>query len=386
MSEFEFKESIYFGDEHRMIRDQLRRFIAEEVMPEGDAWEETGMVPRETLKKLGDLGLLGMRHEEEYGGGGMDTLASVVLAEELGRSTYGGFSATVLVHTDMASPHLARAGTPEQKAKYLPGIIAGEKITSIGVTEPGGGSDVAALRTRAVMDGNEWVLNGAKMFITNGVHGDVHFIAARTDATSKPSRGISMFIVEKDTPGFIVSKKLDKHGWRSSDTAELAFDDCRIPADNLLGEENRGFYSIMSNFQNERLVLAGMAIGESAKAIELTLDWVKNRQAFGGSIWDKQTIRHRIAMHTAKLEAARQLLYHAGWLEAKGEDCVREVSQAKSFCCEMQQELIYDCVQFHGGMGYMRESPIERMSRDARILTIGGGTTETMLEEVAKRL
>ncbi len=383
---FEFKESIYFGDDHRMIRDQLRRFIDEEVIPHGDAWEEVGKVPRETLKKLGELGIFGMRHEEKYGGADMDTLASIVLSEELGRSTYGGFSATVLVHTDMASPHLARAGSEEQKEKYLPDIISGDKITAIAVTEPGGGSDVAALKTRARLDGNEWVLNGSKLFITNGVYGDIAFVAARTDADAKPSRGISMFIVEQGTPGFHVSRSLDKHGWRSSDTAELAFDDCRIPAGNLLGEENKGFYSIMANFQNERLVLAGMSIGESAKAIDLTLDWVKNREAFGGSFWDKQTIRHRIAMHTAKLEAARQLLYHAAWLEAKGEDCVREVSQVKSFCCEMQQELMYDCVQFHGGMGYMRETPIERMSRDARILTIGGGTTETMLEEIAKRL
>jgi acyl-CoA dehydrogenase len=386
MSEFEFKDSIYFGDDHRMIRDQLRRFIAKEVMPNGDDWENNGMVPRETLKKLGDLGIFGMRHDEAYGGAGMDVLSSIVLSEELGRSSYGGFSATILVHTDMASPHLARAGSAEQKEKYLPQIISGEKITAIAVTEPGGGSDVAALRTKAVLDGNEWVLNGSKTFITNGVHGDIVFVAARTDADAKASRGISMFIVEKGTPGFSISRSLDKHGWRSSDTAELVFEDCRIPAGNLLGEENKGFYSIMSNFQNERMVLAGMAIGESAKAIELTLDWVKNRQAFGGTLWDKQTIRHRIAMHTAKLEASRQLLHYCAWLESKGEDCVREVSQVKSFACEMQQELMYDCVQFHGGMGYMRESPIERMSRDARILTIGGGTTETMLEEVAKRL
>ena len=386
MEPLELRDPIYIGEEHRMMRDQLRRFVESEVIPNGEQWEEDGTVPREVLKQLGVLGMLGIRHDEAYGGGGLDAIYSVVLAEECGRSTHGGFSATVLVHTDMASPHLERYGSPAQKAKYMPGICAGEIITAVAVTEPSGGSDVANIRTKAVRDGDHFILNGAKTFITNGVYGDLVMVAARTDPDAKASRGISMFLVETDTPGFQVAKKLDKHGWRASDTAELVFEDMRVPAENLLGEENRGFYAIMSNFQNERLVLAGMAVGEAWKGIELTLDYVKLREAFGAPLWEKQTIRQRMAMNVAKLEAARMLMYHAAWLDAEGHDCVREVSEVKAYCCEVQQQIMYDCMQFHGGMGYMRESTIERMVRDARVLPIGGGTTETMLEEVAKRI
>jgi acyl-CoA dehydrogenase len=335
---------------------------------------------------MGALGFLGMRHPEAHGGSGLNALASLILSEELGRSTFGGVSATVLVHTDMASPHLARYGSDEQKAKYLPRICRGEIITAVAVTEPGAGSDVAGLTTRAVRKGDAFILNGAKMFITNGVHGDLFFVAARTNAEVKGSRGISIFIIEKDTPGFSVSRRLDKHGWRSSDTAELVFEDCPVPAANLLGEENKGFYAIMDNFQNERLVLSGMAVGEASKALEITVEYLKERKAFGATLWDKQAIRQRLAMLAAEVEAARQLAYHVAWLDSEGRDCVAEVSMLKAMSAEVANRVLYDCLQFHGGMGYMRESTIERMSRDARILPIGGGATEVMLEEVAKRL
>ncbi len=379
-------EPLHLTEDLRMIRDQIRRFVEEEVTPNGEAWEVDGMVPREVLAKMGELGFLGMRHPEEHGGSDLSALASLILSEELGRSTFGGVSATVLVHTDMASPHLTRYGTEEQKAKYLPAICRGEIITAVAVTEPGAGSDVAGLSTRAVRDGDDFILNGAKMFITNGVHGDLFFVAARTDPDVKGSRGISMFMVEKDTPGFSVSRRLDKHGWRSSDTAELSFADCRVPAANLLGEENKGFYAIMDNFQNERLVLSGMAIGEAGKALEITLDYLKERKAFEATLWEKQGIRQRLAMLSAQVEAARQLAYHVAWLDSEGKDCVAEVSMLKAMSAEVVNRVLYDCVQFHGGMGYMRESTIERMSRDARLLPIGGGATEVMLEEVAKRL
>ncbi len=379
-------DPIHLSEDLRLIRDQIRRFITEEVVPHGETWEAEGMVPRPVLRQMGELGFLAMRHPEAYGGAGLGALASLILSEELGRSTYGGFSATVLVHTDMASPHLARYGSDGQKAKYLPAICRGEMITAVAVTEPGAGSDVAGLSTRAVRDGDDYVLNGAKMFITNGVHGDLFFVAARTDPGVKGSRGISIFIVEKDTPGFSVSRQLDKHGWRCSDTAELVFDDCRVPAANLLGEENKGFYAIMDNFQNERLVLSGMAVGEAGKALEITLDYLKQREAFDAKLWDKQGIRQRLAMLAAQVEGARQLAYHVAWLDEKGEDCVAEVSMLKAMSAEVANRTLYDCVQFHGGMGYMRESTIERMSRDARLLPIGGGATEVMLEEVAKRL
>src|SRR6187200_1301481 len=218
----------YFGEEHGMLRRTIRRFIADRVLPFGDAWEEQGYVPRETLREMGALGLLGMRYAPEYGGAGLDTLASVVLAEELGRSTFGGFAITVLVHTDMASPHLARFGTPDQLSRYMPRVIAGELVTAVAVTEPDAGSDVASLRTSATRTDQGWVINGRKTFITNGVFADLYFVAARTDPTAKGSRGLSMFIVERGTPGLHVSKKLDKMGWLSSDTAELSFEDCVV--------------------------------------------------------------------------------------------------------------------------------------------------------------
>lgn len=382
----ELRASPYFNDDHEMLRRTVSRFVAEKVVPVADQWETNGFVPRDVLREMGDLGLLGIRYSSEYGGSELDTLATMVLAEELGRSTYGGFAITVLVHTDMASPHLHHAGTPEQKARLMPDIISGKKISAVAMTEPDAGSDLASMRTTARRDGDSYVLNGAKTFITNGVHGDVYFVAAKTGEAGRSHHAISMFIVEAGTPGFSVSRRLSKHGWLSSDTAELSFDDCRIPAENLLGEENRGFYSLVKNLQNERLVLAAQAIGEATKAIELTLQWVTQRKAFGATLWDKQVIRHRLAMLSARVEAARQLLYNTAWRDAHGQQLAKEVSMLKALCGELVNEVMYDCVQFHGGMGYMTESTIERMARDARVQAIGGGATEVMLEEVAKRM
>jgi len=377
--------TIYDRPEHAELRNTVERFLAEEVEPHGEAWEEQGFTPREVIRKLGALGLLGITYPPEYGGSGADVVTSVVFQEALARSTFGGFVVTVLVHTDMASPHLVRAGSKAQLDRYLRRIIAGELVTAVAVTEPDAGSDVAAIRTRARRDGDAWVLDGTKMFITNGVHGELFFVAARTDPGAKGSRGISMFIVEKGTPGFRVGRALAKQGWHSSDTAELVFEDCRIPAANLLGEENRGFYAIMRNFQTERIAAGAAAIGHSRTALRLTLDWVTNRKAFGAPLFDKQAIRQRLAMLHAKVEAARQLLYHCAWLADQGHDAVREISGLKAFACELANEVMYTCQQFHGGMGYMRESPIERLVRDTRVLTIGAGATEVMLEEVAKR-
>jgi acyl-CoA dehydrogenase len=377
--------SAHFTEEHHLLRTQVRRFVDEVVRPQGEAWEAAGEVPRAVLRRMGELGFLGIRHPVEYGGSGADAISSAILAEELGYSSFGGFTVTVLVHTDMASPHLAGAGTDEQKARYLPGIVSGEILTAVAVSEPDAGSDVAAMRTTAVRDGDAWVLNGAKMFITNGVSADVVFVAAKTDARAKGSRGISMFIVGRGAPGFSVGRKLNKQGWRASDTAELVFEDCRIPAESLLGEQNQGFYSIMRNFQNERLVLSGMAVGEATEALRLTREYVKSRKAFGGVLWDKQTIRQRLSMLEAKVEAARQLYYHTAWRMSRDLDSVREVSMLKAYSAELVNEVMYDCQQFHGGFGYIQESTIERMVRDARVLSIGGGATEVMLEEVAKR-
>ena len=377
---------VYFGEEHELLRTQVRRFVNEQIKPRAPQWEEDGMVPRNVLRRMGELGFLGIRYPAEYGGSDMDTLATVVLAEELGRSTFSGVAITVLVHTDMASVHLFNGGSRALKDRFMPDVVAGKKIVAVGVTEPGAGSDVKGIRTTARRDGDSYVLDGAKMFITNGVHADLYCIAAITNPDMRPSQRVSMLLVEKGTPGFRVGRALDKQGWRSSDTAELLFENCRVPAANLLGEEGRGFYAIMRNFQNERIVIGAMAMGEALAAIEITLDWVTQRQTFGAPLWSRQAIRHRLAMLATKVEAGRQLVYHAAWLVTQGIDATKEVSMVKAYCGELVNEVMYACLQFHGGMGYMRESAIERMSRDARVQSIGGGTTEVMLEEVAKRM
>jgi acyl-CoA dehydrogenase len=379
-------ESPYFSPEHEMLRDQLRRFVTEDIRPQAQQWERDGMVPRPVLRRMGELGFLGIRYPARYRGSEMDTLGTAILAEELGRSGFGGFAITVLVHTDMASPHLAHAGDEAQLARFMPGIIAGTTITAVAVTEPDAGSDVAGMRTRARREGDDFVIDGAKMFITNGVHADLLFVAARTDPEVKASRGITIFMVEKGTPGLRVGGALDKMGWRSSDTAELVFENCRVPARNVLGEVNCGFYAIMTNFQNERIVLGAQCIGEASRALEITLQYVRDRKAFGGVLWDKQAIRQRLAQRAAEIEAGRQLVHHAAWLDAQGRDCVREVSMVKAYCGELVNRVMYDCQQFHGGFGYMRGAEIERMVRDARVQAIGGGATEVMLEEVAKRI
>jgi acyl-CoA dehydrogenase len=375
-------DSIYITPEHELLREQIARFIAREVEPHAQAWEEAGMTPREVLRKMGDAGLFGLMYSSAYGGAEADALTNLVFAEALSQSTFGGFIITVLVHTDMASPHLHHAGSAAQLDKYMPGVIAGRTITAVGITEPGAGSDVAGIRTTARRDGDHWVLNGTKMFITNGVHADLYFIAAKT---SEARHGMSMFIVEKGTPGFTVGRALKKSGWLSSDTAELVLDNVRIPLANLLGEENRGFYAVMKNFQTERIALAAMAVGHCTQALKMTLDFVRERQAFGAPLFDKQTIRQRLAMLDAKVHAARAFMYDCAWRVTQQQDVVQQVSMLKALTGELVNEVVQTCQQFHGGMGYMRETAIERLWRDARILAIGGGATEVMLDEVAKR-
>jgi acyl-CoA dehydrogenase len=378
--------TIYDNPDHELLRDQVARFLEREVEPHGAAWEEAGMVPRDVLRRMGQAGLLGIAFESAYGGADADALTNLVFAEALSQSTFAGFIITVLVHTDMAGPHLHHAGTPAQKAKYLCGVTAGELITAVGITEPGAGSDVAGIRTTAKRvsdgEGDGWVINGTKMFITNGVHADLYFVAAKT---GPGRRDMSMFIVEKGTPGFCVGRALNKTGWLSSDTAELILDDVRIPAANLLGEEGKGFYSVMKNFQTERIALGAMAIGHCTQALKLTLDYVRQRQAFGATLWEQQTIRQRLSMLDAKTRAARQFMYHCAWSVTQGHDIVQEVSMLKALTGELVNEVVQTCQQFHGGMGFIRETAIERLWRDARVLAIGGGATEVMLEEVAKR-
>ncbi len=379
------KRSIYLTDEIKAFQEQTVAFVENEVKPNAEKWELEGMVPREVLRQMGNIGFFGLQYPEEYGGVDAGAVATAAFAEALGTSTFSGFAITVLVHTDMASPHLFNQGTDSQKERFARKIIAGELITGVAITEPDAGSDVAGLRTTAVSDGEGWRLNGSKMFITNGVHGDLFMVAARTNPELSGSHGISMFMVEAGTPGFTVGRKLDKMGWRCSDTAELIFQDCWVPDENLLGQKDKGFYAVMDNFQNERLVIGAMAVGEAQTALDLTYAHTQQRTAFGAPLFEKQAIRQRLAMLQARVDAARQLVYHTAWLIDQGEKPVREVSEIKALCGELVNDVMYDCLQFHGGMGFIQETTIERMYRDARVQAIGGGATEVMLEEVAKR-
>ncbi len=379
-------KSIYIDEDLAAIRAQVRQYVESEIVPNVETWENDLAIPRAVLDEMGKLGFFGLRIPEPYDGIGMGHVATVVFAEELGRSTSGGFSITVLVHTDLASPYVTNFGSDEQKERWLPKFATGELITAIGVTEPDAGSDVAAIRTTAKPDGDGWRLNGTKMFITNGAIADVVFVAAKTNPDVKGSRGISIFAIEQGTDGFTASRALEKMGWHSSNTAELVLDDVWVPEENLIGELNQGFYYIVNNFQNERLAIMGQALGEAQRALELTIEYVKQRTAFDAPLWDKQAIRQRLAMRQAEVDAARELTYHAAWLTDQGEDTVRQVSEVKALVGELANRVLYDCVQFHGGMGYISETAVERMYRDVRIHSIGGGATEVMLEEVAKRL
>jgi acyl-CoA dehydrogenase len=377
-----------FTDEHEMLRRTVRAFVEKEVAPQVDAWEAAGRIPREFWRRLGELGLLGLEFPVEYGGAGGDFLSSVVLGEEMARCRSGGVAFSVLVHTDMSSPWLTRYGTDAQKRRYLPGIVSGETVCALGITEPGTGSDMAGIATRAVRDRDHYRLTGGKIFITNGVYGDLYFVAARTGPGTADRRhaGISMFLVERDTPGFTVSRKLDKMGMRASDTAELALEDCPVPAQNLLGEEGRGFHQLAAGLQRERIMAAVLALSGAGQALEDTLTYVRERHAFGGPLAAKQALRHRVADMATEIEAARHLVYHAAALYTAGLDCITEVSMAKLFATEVANRVAYQAVQLHGGYGYMSEFPVERFFRDVRLWTIASGTSEIMREIVAKRL
>ncbi len=372
-------------DELQAIYDQTVEFVAKEVEPHGDAWETAGKVPRETLQKMGELGMLGLRVPEEHGGLGMGMLASAAFSEALGASTYAGFDVTVLVHTDMAGPHLVNSGTPEQLEQWMPGVLSGETILSIGVSRA---------RCRLRRGRHPHRRSEGRRRLADQRHQDVHHQRRlrrhddrrRQDRSGQQVRHHDVPRARPDTEGFSVANKLDKHGWRCSDTAELVLDDAWVPDSAVLGTVHRGFYETMKNFQNERMVLVGMGTGAAQAAIDLTSEYVGNRPAFGGRLSDLGAIRQRMAMNQAKVDAVRAGMYHAAWLGDQGIDNVREMSGVKAFGCEVVNDVMYDCLQFHGGIGYMRESTIERMTRDARILPIGGGATEVMLEEVAKRL
>ena len=375
-----------FGEPHNIFRDAVRRFVREEIEPNVDDWEEAGRVPKALFRSLGELGFLGVEFPVEYGGGGGDFWMSVVLAEELARCRAGGVAFSVIVHTDMSSPWLVALGTDEQKERYLPGIASGDTVCALAITEPGAGSDMAGISTSAVRDGDDWVINGAKTFTTNGVYGDLYFLAARTSREELRHRGLSQFLVERSTRGVTVAGKLEKTGMLSSDTAEIAFDDVRVPATSLLGQEGRGFYQLASGLQRERLMAAVMSVSAADQALDDSRTYVGQREAFGGPLADMQGLRHRIADMATRIEAARSLTYHAAAMFAAGEECAREVSMAKLFATESAVQVGYDAVQLHGGYGYVRETPVERFARDYRLWTIAAGSSEIMRDIIAKRV
>jgi len=377
-------QSRFFSEDHEIFREQVRNFVNKELVPHIDQWEQEGLFPKSLYRRMGELGFLGIRYPEKYGGSNGDIWMTVAFCEEMCRCRAMGLPMSVLVHTDMSSTHIARYGTEEQRQQYLVPMIKGEKVCAIGVSEPAAGSDVAGIQTTAVRDGDSYVLNGAKIFITNAVHADVFCVAAKTQK-DKGHKGISMFIVERDTPGFRLAKKLQKLGNHSSDTGELVFEDVRIPRQNLIGEEGKGFYYIMGNFQDERLIAASMAVSAAQQALEDTLRYTRERRTFGQRLFDHQVVAHRLADLATELEAARQLTYYAADVLNRGGDCGTEVSMAKLFAAEVANRIAYHCLQLHGGYGYIEEFPIERFFRDIRLSPIGGGTSEIMREIIAKR-
>jgi acyl-CoA dehydrogenase len=377
-------KSLYFKEEHHIFRNSVRQFIEKEVTPNTEKWEEACKIPKEIFKKMGDLGYLGINFSEDVGGTGADFWYSVVFLEELARCGMGGFTSAVSVHQFMAINHIERAGNNELKAKYLEPAIRGEKVAALGVSEPGAGSDVSALRTKAVKEGDFYVINGSKTFITNGTYGDFITLAVSTNPEAKTG-GISLMVVDLNAEG-VSRTKLKKMGWHSSDTAEISFDNVKIPVSHLIGVENMGFYYIMASFQLERLVAGIMAVSSSQWILDLTIKYLHEREAFGRKIAKYQAIRHTIAELATEIEMARQTVYHTCWLHSEGETVVKECSMIKLYAAELANKVVDKCLQFFGGYGYMEDFPICRAYRDARVGTIAGGTSEIMKEIIAKML
>jgi acyl-CoA dehydrogenase len=376
------RPSLYFTDEHEFFRQSVRQFIENEVVPNTAAWELARRIPVSIFQRMGELGFLGLPYPEAYGGSEADFWFSVVFLEELARCGMGGFTTAVSVHEYMAINHIAKAGNDHLKATYLTPAIAGQKVAALAITEPDTGSDVSAIRTTARREGDTYLVSGAKTFISNGTYGDFVTLTVKTKPEAG-ANGISLLVVDLDSPG-ISRTKLNKMGWHSSDTAEIRFDDVRVPVQNLIGQENAGFYYLMESLQLERLVAAIMAVSGAAVALEWTLTYLHEREAFGRPIGTFQAIRHTIADVATEVEMARQFVYHTCWLFTQGESVVKECSMAKLYTSEMQKRVIDTCLQFFGGYGYMEDYPICRAYRDARVGTIAGGTSEIMREIIAK--
>lgn len=376
---------LQFNEEHDMFRKAIRDYATKELAPNAEEWEENRLFPDEVFREMGKLGFLGARYPEALGGSGGTIWHTACLAEELPHCQMAGLTMGILVQTDMATPIINEIGTEEQKQEFLVPAIAGEKIAALGVSEPQAGSDVAGIRTQAKWDGDDLVINGQKTWITNGTRADFITLAVRTDMDNRYG-GVTLVLFPTDTPGFHVGGKLEKIGNHCSDTAELFFEDCRIPKRYILGEEGHGFYYIMQNFQGERLVGALSGISGAQIVLDKTKSYLREREAFGKALMGFQVLRHRLVQHETDLEAARCLSYHAADLFARDVPAQREISMAKLAAGQCSMKVIDDCLQMHGGMGYVEEGPVARAWRDARLLQIGGGTNEVMKEIITKAI
>jgi citronellyl-CoA dehydrogenase len=375
---------VQFTEAHNLFRQTVRSFVEKEINPQIDEWEDAGIFPAHDLfRRMGALGLLGVEYDPEYGGGGADHWFTVILGEELGRCDAGGPPMGISVQTDMATPALALHGSHELKKKYLEPALRGEYVASIAVTEPDAGSDVAGVKTYARRDGDEYVINGSKTFITNSTQADFLTLLART-SDEGGSRGMSLIIVPTDRPGFRVSRKLDKLGMWSSDTGELSFEDVRVPITNRIGAEGRGFQIQMQQFQKERLISCYIGVGQMAKAIERTVAYVKERKAFGGPLLANQSMQFALTDLLAEVEMLRHFNYACAEVVVRGEDATRMATIAKLKAGRLSRRVADTCLQFHGGLGYMAEMWTTRYFRDSRLLSIGGGADEVMLRILSR--
>jgi len=374
----------FFNEEHQLFRAGFRDFLQKEVVPHIDDWEATGKIDRSIWKKFGEMGYFGIKSPEAYGGLDLDMFYTVIFLEELQRINSGGFAAAMWAHTYLAMTHLNAEASPALKEKYLRSSINGEKIGCLCISEPFGGSDVAGMRTTAVKKGDHYLINGSKTFITNGVYSDYLIVAAKTNPELR-NKGMSIFLIDRDTPG-VSASKLDKLGWRASDTGEIAFDEVLIPADHLMGEENKGFFYIMQHFALERLIMGINAHARAEYALEYSLKYMSEREAFGKTINQFQVLRHKAAEMASEIEMAKTFNYHIAKRLNDGEYVVKEASMSKLLSTKMADRVIYDCLQSLGGYGYMEEYPLARMFRDSRLGPIGGGTSEILCEIIAKMI
>jgi len=375
---------LYFTKEHEMVRKSVREFVDKEINPFMDEWEEKGMAPLHDLfKKMGDLGFLGMRYDEKYGGQGLDYWHDTAFLEELGRIKGAGVPTAIGVQTHMATPAIAEFGSEYLKQEYLKPAITGDMVAAIAVTEPGAGSDVAAIATTATKDGDDFIINGSKTYITNGIQADFLTLLART-SDDPGYHSFSLIVVPTDLPGFSVGKKLNKMGLKSSDTAELFFDDMRVPAKNLIGNIGEGFIYQMMQFQHERFTILPIAYVAAEEIIAITVEHIKKRIVFGKPLISKQVLRHRLADWQTEIESLRQLTYHIVRMKEAGMDATREISMGKLFAAQVTQKVADGCLQMHGGLGFMDETLVSRFSRDMRLFSIGGGADEVMREVIAK--